>query len=100
VTDIVGFLILGDFLFAIGLYGLMTKRNLIRIIISLEIMLNAVNVMIAAVAAYMGAVEGVILVLFMIALGAVETAVGIGLIVALYYKFNTINLNEFTKRRW
>lgn len=99
-TSMENFLILGDFLFAIGLYGLMTRRNLIRIIISLEIMLNAVNIMVAATAAYSNAIGGVVLVMFMIGLGAVEAAVGIGLIVALYYKFNTINLNDFTKRRW
>ena len=99
-TSMENFLILADFLFAIGLYGLMTRRNLIRIIISLEIMLNAVNIMVAAVAAYSNSIGGVILAMFMIGLGAVEAAVGIGLIVALYYKFNTINLNDFTRRRW
>lgn len=99
-TSMEHFLILGNFLFAIGLYGLMTRRNLIRIIISLEIMLNAVNIMVATVATYSNAIGGVVLVMFMIGLGAVEAAVGIGLIVALYYKFNTINLNDFTKRRW
>lgn len=81
-------------IFGIGIYGIMTQTNIIKILMCLEIALNGVNVIFVASSAYLHNLGGQIFALFIIAIAAAEVAVGLAIIVALYYKFKTINLDN------
>ena len=70
-------------LFAIGAFGFLARRNIILMIVSVEVMLNAVNLSLAGFSQHHGDSRGQVLALFVIAVAAAETAVGLGLIIAL-----------------
>ncbi len=71
-------------LFGLGVIGLVARRNLVTVLMSLELALNAVNIAFVGADAYMGLVEGQIFALFIIALAAAEAAVGLGIIIAIF----------------
>jgi NADH-quinone oxidoreductase subunit K len=91
---------LSAILFAIGLVGFLSRRNIILMLISLEIMLNAVNVNFAALGHYMGEERGQILALFVIAVAAAEAAIGLGLVIALSRNRPGINIESLTQLKW
>ncbi len=78
------FLTVSGLIFGIGMFGLIVRRNLITILMSLELCLNAVNIAFVGADAHLGLVEGQIFALFIIALAAVEAAVGLGIIIAIF----------------
>lgn len=78
------FLVLGAILFAVGLYGALTRRNLIAILISVEIMLNASLINFVAFARFTDNVQGDLFALFIIAVGAAEVAVGLAIFLAVF----------------
>ena len=88
------YLILGAVLFCIGVLGVILRRNAIVIFMSVELMLNAVNLTFVAFAHYMQSVEGQIFVFFVMSVAAAEVAVGLAIIVALHRTKGTINLDE------
>ncbi len=81
-------------LFGIGTYGVLTQTNIIKILMCIEIMLNAVNVIFVAVSAYLHNLSGQIFALFIIAVAAAEVAVGLAIVVAVYYKFKTVDIGD------
>ena len=82
------FLAVSTVLFGLGVLGLVVRRNLITVLMSLELSLNAVNVAFVGADAHLGLVEGQVFALFIIALAATEAAVGLGIIVAIFrYRF-------------
>ena len=94
------YLILSGILFAIGTAGVFLRRNLITILLSVEIMLNAVNLTFVAVGRYLGTVDGQIIVFFVMTVAAAEAAVGLAIVIALYRHRETLSPDAFTTLRW
>jgi NADH:ubiquinone oxidoreductase subunit K len=89
-------LILSTFLFFLGIYGFFTRRNLIAILISIELILNSVNLNFVAFNKYLypHQLEGVFFSLFIITVAAAEVSLAIAIIINLYRKFKTIDIEE------
>jgi NADH-quinone oxidoreductase subunit K len=94
------YLVLSAMLFTIGTAGVFLRRNLITILLSIEIMLNAVNLTFVAVGRYMGSVEGQIIVFFVMTVAAAEAAVGLAIVIALFRHKPTLNPDAFTSLKW
>ena len=95
------YLLLATLLFAIGAFGVLARRNTILIIMSLELMLNAVNIALAAFANFMpgAAGRGTFFVLFVITLAAAEVTVGLAIVVANYRNHRSVQANEFNEMK-
>ncbi|MEW6350254.1 MAG: NADH-quinone oxidoreductase subunit NuoK [Thermodesulfobacteriota bacterium] len=94
------YLILSAALFGLGVAGVMMRRNLIIVLMSLELMLNAVNLTFVAFSRYLGGLEGQVFVLFIMVVAAAEVAVGLGIAVALFRQKGTVNINEINLMKW
>jgi NADH-quinone oxidoreductase subunit K len=94
------FLVLSGILFSIGTAGVFLRRNLITILLSIEIMLNAVNLTFVAVGRYLGKVDGQIIVFFVMTVAAAEAAVGLALVISLFRHRETLSPDAFTSLRW
>ena len=94
------FLVLSGVLFAIGTAGVFLRRNLITVMLSVEIMLNAVNLMFVAVGRYRGVVDGQIITFFVMTVAAAEAAVGLAIIIALFRHRETLVPDVFTSLKW
>jgi NADH-quinone oxidoreductase subunit K len=94
------FLVLSAALFMIGVIGVMTRRNIIIILMSMELMLNAVNINLIAFSRQLGNVTGQVFAVFVICVAAAEAAVGLGIILAFYRNKETINIDEMNLMRW
>jgi len=94
------YLVLSAVLFAIGTAGVFLRRNLITILLSIEIMLNAVNVTFVAAGRYLGTVDGQIIVFFVMTVAAAEAAVGLALVIALFRHRETLSPDAFTSLKW
>ena len=88
------YLILSAILFSIGTAGVFVRRNVITILLSIEIMLNAVNLTFVAFGRALGSVEGQIIVFFVMTVAAAEAAVGLAIIIALFRHRQTVNLQN------
>ena len=95
-----GCLGLSAILFAIGLIGFLGRRNIILMLVSVEIMLNAVNVSLAAFSHLLHDSRGQILALFVIAVAAAEVAVGLGLVLALSRNKPGASIGDLTLLKW
>ena len=93
-------LILSAVLFSIGTSGIFLRRNLITLLLSIEIMLNAVNLTFVAAGRSADVVDGQILAFFVIAVAAAEAAVGLGIVIALFRHAETLDPDAFTALRW
>jgi NADH-quinone oxidoreductase subunit K len=93
-------MVLSAALFTIGLIGVLVRRNLIIIFMSIELMLNAVNINLVAFAQEWQQAVGQVFALFVIAVAAAEAAVGLGIILAFYRNKETINIDEMTIMKW
>lgn len=94
------YLIVSAILFAIGTAGVFLRRNLITILLSIEIMLNAVNLSFVAFGRQLGSYDGQIITFFVITVAAAEAAVGLAIIIALYRHRESLNPDAFTSLRW
>jgi NADH-quinone oxidoreductase subunit K len=94
------YLILSGVLFSIGTAGVFLRRNLITVLLSIEIMLNAVNVTFVAVGRYNGTVDGQIITFFVMTVAAAEAAVGLALVIALFRHRETLSPDAFTTLKW
>jgi len=88
------FLILSGTLFTIGVIGALTRRNAIIVFMSIELMLNAVNVTFITFSRFLQSMDGVIFAFFVMAVAAAEAAVGLAIFVLLYRSRQTINVDE------
>ncbi|UFJ40153.1 NADH-quinone oxidoreductase subunit NuoK [Brevibacillus humidisoli] len=90
------YLLIALILFSIGLYGALTKRNAIVVLLSIELMLNAVNINLVAFAKYglYASITGQIFTLFTMTVAAAEVAVGIAILISLYRNRDTVNVDE------
>lgn len=94
------YLIVSAVLFALGTAGVFLRRNLITILLSVEIMLNAVNLSFIAFGRYAGDLNGQIIVLFVMVVAAAEAAVGLALVIALFRHRESLNPDAFTSLKW
>ena len=94
------YLLLAAAVFCIGVFGLLTRRNALLFLMSVELMLNAANINLVAFSYYWGNVTGQTFGLFTMALAAAEVAIGIGIILVLYRNFKQIDVTEATTMRW
>jgi len=96
------YLVLSAILFSIGLYGALAKHNAIVILMSIEIMLSAVNIALVAFSRYVvpTALTGQVFALFAMAVAAAETAVGLAIIISIYRNKETIDANKIDLKKW
>lgn len=90
------FILAAGLLFAIGLLGVILRKNTLVIYMSLELMLNAVNLALVAFSRYNGTMDGNLFVFFIITVAAAEVAIGLAIIVALFRQRQTVMVNELT----
>jgi NADH-quinone oxidoreductase subunit K len=93
-------LILSGILFAIGVTGVLLRRNTIIIFMAVELMLNAVNLSFVAFARQLGSMDGQLIVFFVMAVAAAEAAVGLAIILVVFRNKETINADELNLMRW
>ena len=91
---------LSAILFAIGVVGVVTRRNMIVILMSIELMLNAVNVTFVALARKALSVDGQVIVFFVMTVAAAEVAIGLAIILANFAQRRTVNADEIGLLRW
>ena len=94
------FLILSAFLFCVGIYGVLARRNGVLVLMSVELMLNAVNINLVAFSSQLHDAIGQVFAIFVIAVAAAEAAVGLGIILAFYRNKETVNIDEMNLMRW
>ncbi len=98
-SELIDFLIVSVALVAVGVYGLVVKRNAIRMLISIEIIANAANLVLVAFSREVGNVQGQVFALFSIAIAAAEVAIGLGLVIVAYRLYKEIDVAEFRSMR-
>lgn len=94
------YLALATVLFCIGLYGVLTRRNAVAVLMSLELMFNAVNINLVAFSHFRPEITGIAFSLFVIAVAACEATVGVALVLSVYRNQKDIDLDRATKLRW
>ncbi len=87
-------------LFMIGVIGVLVRRNIIIIFMSIELILNAVNINLVALSSQLQNLSGQVFVVFVIAVAAAEAAVGLGIIIAFFRNKETVNIDEMSLMRW
>ncbi|NBD32149.1 MAG: NADH-quinone oxidoreductase subunit NuoK [Cyanobacteria bacterium] len=96
------YLILAAGLFCIGIYGLVTSRNVVRVLMSIELLLNAVNLNLIGFSSFVDPVDikGQVFSVFVIIVAAAESAVGLAIILAIYRNRNTVDMERFNLLKW
>jgi len=94
------YLLLSAAVFCIGVYGILTRRNALLFLMSVELMLNAANINLVAFSFQYGNLTGQVFSLFTMALAAAEVAVGIGIILVLYRNFDDVDVTKAATMRW
>lgn len=94
------YLVLSAALFTIGVVGVMVRRNIIVIFMSIELMLNAVNINLVAFSHDLQNLSGQVFAIFVIAVAAAEAAVGLGITLAFYRNKETVNVDEMNLMKW
>jgi NADH-quinone oxidoreductase subunit K len=94
------YLMLSGVLFTIGVIGALTRRNAIVVFMSIELMLNAVNLTFVTLSRFLQSMDGVLFAFFVMAVAAAEAAVGLAIFVMIYLSRETINLDEINILKW
>ena len=87
-------------LFSAGIYGVLARRNAVLVLMSIELMLNAVNVNLVAFSQQLRSVTGQIFALFVIAVAAAEVGIGLAIVILIYRNRETINIDEVNLLKW
>ena len=97
-----GFLIVSSILFCIGIWGLLNSRNAVRVLMSIELMLNAVNLNLMAFSSYVdnNFIQGQVFSIFVITVAAAEAAVGLAILLSLYRNRVTVDMESFNLLKW
>lgn len=93
-------LFLSAALFATGVYGVLARRNAVLVLMSIELMLNAVNINLVAFAAALHDLTGQVFALFVIAVAAAEVGIGLAIVILIYRNRETINVDEVNLLKW
>ena len=96
------YLVVASLLFCIGVWGLINSRNAVRVLMSIELMLNAVNINLMAFSSYIDGdlIRGQVFAVFVITVAAAEAAVGLAILLSLYRNRVTIDMENFNLLRW
>ena len=94
------YILLSAIIFSIGVIGVLVRRNAIVIFMSIELMLNSVNLLLTAFSVYRGDATGQVFVFFIMALAAAEVAVGLAIIVMIYRNTNSVDINVLNRLKW
>ena len=96
------FLIVSSTLFCIGIWGLLNSRNAVRVLMSIELMLNAVNINLMAFSSYVdnNLIQGQVFTIFVITVAAAEAAVGLAILLSLYRNRVTVDMESFNLLKW
>ena len=96
------FLIISSTLFCIGIWGLLNSRNAVRVLMSIELMLNAVNINLMAFSSYIdnNLIQGQVFTIFVITVAAAEAAVGLAILLSLYRNRVTVDMESFNLLKW
>ena len=99
---LIQYLTLAAVLFSIGLYGMVVSRNAVRVLMSIELMLNAVNINLVAFARYVDPimVKGQLFAIFVITVAAAEAAVGLAIVLSIYRNTSTVDMERFNLLKW
>ncbi len=93
-------LIFSAALFSVGVYGVLARRNAVLVLMSIELMLNAVNVNLVAFAQRLGDLTGQVFAMFVIAVAAAEVGIGLAIVILIYRNRETINVDEVNLLKW
>ena len=93
-------LLFGAVLFSAGVYGVLARRNAVLVLMSIELMLNAVNVNLVAFATALRQLTGQIFALFVITVAAAEVGIGLAIVILIYRNRETINIDEVNLLKW
>ena len=96
----VHYLVLGAALFLLGVIGVLTRRNVVIVLMSIELILNAVNLNLVAFSRLWGGLNGQVFAIFVITDAAAEAAVGLGILIAFFRNKETINVDEVNLLKW
>jgi NADH-quinone oxidoreductase subunit K len=96
----VHYVMLSAALFLIGTLGVLTRRNIVIILMSIELILNAVNINLIAFSKYFGQVHGQVFAIFVIAIAVAEAAVGLGILIAMFRNKGTVLADELDLLKW
>lgn len=94
------YMILSAILFAIGTFGVLTRKNMIVIFMCIELMLNSVNLTFIALSRHLGNMDGQIFVFFVMTVAAAEAAVGLALIIAFFRNKESVEVDNFNLLKW
>jgi NAD(P)H-quinone oxidoreductase subunit 4L len=96
------FLIVAAALFCIGIYGLVTSRNAIRVLMSIELLLNSVNLNLMAFSNFLDpeGIRGQVFSVFVITIAAAEAAVGLAIVLSIYRNRGTVDMEQFNLLKW
>ncbi|MGA3245381.1 MAG: NADH-quinone oxidoreductase subunit NuoK [Bacteroidota bacterium] len=98
--DLQSYLLLSATTFIIGVVGVISRRNAIIVFMSIELMLNSVNLTLVAFSAFMGDVTGQMIVFFSMTVAAAEAAVGLAIIISMFRNKQTVNLDDLNILKW
>jgi NADH-quinone oxidoreductase subunit K len=98
--DLQSYLLLSAVTFVIGVVGVLARRNAIIVFMSIELMLNSVNLSLVAFSAFLGDPTGQMLVFFVMTVAAAEAAVGLAIVISMFRNKKTINLEEMNILKW
>ena len=88
------FLFLGAFLFCTGIYGVLTRKNTVLVLMSIELMLNAVNINLVAYSAFHHVTSGQVFALFLITIAAAEVGIGLAIVLLIYRNAHSVDLDD------
>ena len=96
------YILLACALFSIGVYGLISSRNVIRILMSIELLLSAVNINLVAFSSYLDPLEikGQVFAIFVMAIAAAEAAIALAIILAIYRNMSSVDVEDFASLKW
>ena len=94
------YLILSAIVFSIGVIGVLVRRNLIVVLMSIELMLNAVNLTFIAFSRYLGSMEGQVAVFFVMAVAAAEAVIGLAIVISVFRHRETLDPREMQLLKW
>jgi NAD(P)H-quinone oxidoreductase subunit 4L len=96
---LVQFLLLSSVLFCIGVYGVLSRRNGVMVLMSIELILNAVNINLVAFGAFNGTVAGEVFALFVIAIAAAEVGVGLAIVLLIFRNKRSVDISEIDQMK-
>jgi NADH-quinone oxidoreductase subunit K len=99
-VPISAYLILSATLFAIGVLGVLLRRNILIMFMSIELMLNAVNLAFVALSKHLGSLDGQVMVFLVMTVAAAEAAVGLAIIICLFRNKKSVNVDDFNLMKW